>query len=481
MPRVVFLVVVLTLAACASAKKSFGKAREAESAGRWEEATDLYIDALRRDPEYPGAREGVRVAGGRAIEDTWKLAGQLEASGRIEDAAREYIRLDNLVARAAAVRVALSLPPEYATRRAQLFHRVIEERLAAADALAAQGRYEEAAAAYRGIEARFGPEPEQATRARAGLYEALLAAANQAFDAERFARAATLADEAEAVYGPNSAQGRAAAELNTRIRAARYGALLATTDQRIAEGRYQAAYAVVGEALAIYGPDAAESADARALRDRVIAEGTRRVALIPVGRLDRARDVPAGLLDDINDALEDAWAEPPLFVAAVDPHLVRGELRRLGFDRMVLADRQAQATGQLVGAHFAVVANVRGCRYDPGERPQVQTVQTQAGTTAQILVYQHRALVVTCEFRIVDVADGRLVAEGTVTADAERRSRHAVYDGDTRGLLLTQEQHRLLDPRQLADVDREIEHEVAAGVAKGLAGAIFEQVLQRLP
>jgi tetratricopeptide (TPR) repeat protein len=481
MPRPLLFLLLLCLAGCASAKKSFSKAQEAESAGRWEEATDLYIDALRRDPEYPGAREGVRVAGGHAIEDTWKLAQQLESSGRIEDAAREYFRADALVARAAAVRVALELPPGYPSRRAQLFERVVEERLAAAEALAAQGRHEDAAAAYRRVEDRLGPKPEQVTRARSGLYAALMAAANQAFDAERFDSASTFADQAEAVYGPDSTQGRAAGELLVRIRRARYGALLTAAGQRMVEDRFQDAYAIVGEALAIYGPDAAESEEARALRDRVVAEGTQDVALVPVGRLDRVTDVPAGLLDDINDALEDSWAEPPLFVAAVDSRVVRGELRRLGFDRLVLADRQAQAIGQMVGAEFAVVSNLRACRFDAGEKPQVQAVKTQAGTTAEVLVYQRRSLVITCAFRIVRISDGSVVTEGTVTADAERRTRHAVYEGDMRALLLTQEQHRWFDARRLTEVDREIEREAAAGLAEGLAGAVFEQVLQRLP
>ena len=35
----------------------------------------------------------------------------------------------------------------------------------------------------------------------------------------------------------------------------------------------------------------------------------------------------------------------------------------------------------------------------------------------------------------------RVVAEGTVKSDAVRNARHAVYDGDMRALLLTQEEH----------------------------------------
>jgi len=481
MARSILLFLLVAAAACASAKKSFEKAREAEAAGRWEEAADLYIDALRRDAEYPGAREGLEIAGGRAIGNALELAGRHEGSGRLEDAAREYARVDALVARAASVRVALPLPDGYAEVRTRIHRALVEERLARADELAAQGRHESAAAAYRAATQGLDADPEQASRARKGRYESLMPAAKQAFDTERWDHAGALADEAASIYGAGTEQARAADALLLAIDERRFLALLDRAEEMRSEGRFQEAYAVVNEALLVYGEDAEMSADARALRDRIVAEGTQLVAVLPAWRTDRVRNLPAGLLDDVNDALEEQWAEPPLFVAAVDARLVRGEMRRLGFDRLALSARQAQTVGQMVSADFAVVANVRRARFDGRETPRVQVVKTRDGNTAEILVYDRRFFEATCEFTIVRVADGRVIADGTVTADAERRLRHAAYDGDTGALLLTQEQHRWLDPRRTAEADREILREAAAGLAEGLASAAIEKITDHLP
>jgi len=476
------LVPVLLAVACASAEKSFEKAQKAESEGRWGAAADLYIDALKRDAEYPGARDGLRIAGNRAVADSMKLAQQLEASRRYEPAANEYVRTDDLVARASAVRVALTLPADHAARRRSTFDQVIDPALTEADRLAAQGRHEEAAAAYRRATARYQPSAQQRERASTGRFTSLMAAAKQELDAGRLDQAQSFADDALGVYGSESSRSRTALELQTSIRSARYTALLATARERMAAGRFQESFAIVGEALAVYGADAEPSAEARELREQVIVAGTVQVAIAPVWRHERlARAVPAGLLDEINDGLDEYLVKPPLFVEPVDPRVVRGELRRLGLDRTVLSERQASAIGQMVAAEFAVVANLRECVLDRGEKPKVHPVKTKDGPDAEILVYRRRTLAVRCVFRIVRVADGQLLGDGTISADVERKMRHAAYDGDRRALLLTQQEHRWFDRRRLADVDRELQREASRALADGLAAAVFEEVTRQLP
>jgi hypothetical protein len=309
-----------------------------------------------------------------------------------------------------------------------------------------------------------------------------MAAAKQELDAGRLDQAQSFADDALAVYGAESPRSRAALELQTSIRSARYTALLVAARERMAAGRFQESFAIVGEALAVYGADAEPSAEARALREQVIVAGTVQVAVAPVWRRERlARAVPAGLLDEINDGVDEYWLKPPLFVEPVDPRVVRGELRRLGLDRTVLSERQASAIGQMVAAEFAVVANLRECALDRGEKPQVHPVKTKDGPDAEILVYQRRTLTVRCGFRIVRVADGQLLGDGTISADVERKVRHAAYDGDRRALLLTQQEHRWFDRRRMADVDRELQREASAALADGLAAAVFEEVTRHLP
>ncbi len=66
--RIIIIALLLAgLAGCASAKKSYSEGFESESEGRWAQATEQYIDALRRDPEFPEARQRVYEAGNKAV------------------------------------------------------------------------------------------------------------------------------------------------------------------------------------------------------------------------------------------------------------------------------------------------------------------------------------------------------------------------------------------------------------------------------
>ena len=171
------------------------------------------------------------------------------------------------------------------------------------------------------------------------------------------------------------------------------------------------------------------------MRDRVIAEGTVRIAALPVWRTERAaRQLPTGFLDEVNDLLEDgALAKPPLFVAALDAKEVRDTLRALGIERRVISPAQAVAIGNHIDADYVVLTYVRRsvAGAGPGEPVQVN-VATKDGKGAVINVFSRRTLVVGCEFRIVRVLDGEVVADKTARAEAERKMRYAVQQGDAR-------------------------------------------------
>jgi len=477
------LLLVALVAGCASAEKRYEQAQQAEAEGRWAAAADLYIDALRRDPEYPGAREGLRASGRKAVAGNLRRANELQAAGQHEQAVEEFKRADSLIGRASSARVVLDVPSDYAEQRRSAYDRAIEQALGNADALVAASRFEEAASAYHSVETRYDPSPKQRSRARDGRYGALVKAAQQALDSQELRLAESLADQALTVYGEHASESGSARELRTRIVDARYRTLLASAEERAKAGRYQEAYALVNDALDVHGPEAVASADARALRAKVIAEGTVRIAALPVWRTERAaRQLPTGFLDEVNDLLEDgALAKPPLFVAALDAKEVRDTLRALGIERRVLSPAQAVAIGNHIDSDYVVLTYVRRSVVGagPGEPVQVN-VATRDGKGAVINVFSRRTLVVGCEFRIVRVLDGEVVADKTARAEAERKMRYAVQQGDARDLLLTEEQHRLLDRRRLAEADRSLEKDTAAALAEALGAAVYEEMLKQL-
>jgi len=482
MPRRALLL-LLVLAACTTPKKRFEQGQEAEAEGRWAEAAAKYIDALRRDPGYPGAREKALETGNRALEDYARVAAGLEEAGRWQQAADEYRRADALMESAASVRVVLQPPPGYRESRRGAFDQAFELAMGAADASLSQGRWHDAAQAYAAAAGSYEPSAQQRDRAQEGRFRALLAGANAEMEAGRFGRADQLAGEAAAIFGPEAPRSRPAVQLQAQIRSRHYLELVAAARQGMNEGRFQHAFMLVDEALAVYGPDAQESAEARDLRVRIIELGTVHLAVTPVWRDERIGPrVPAALLTDLNDILDDEhWNEPPLFVAVPDPGAVRKQLRQLEFDHEVLSVQRASAVARTLGAEFAAVLFLSACDYDRGERPEPREVATRAGPPGQVKLYRTRSLRAACTFRLVDARSGQLVVEGTVEASAERRLDHATCDGNLGDLLLTQEQHAWFDVARIRAADREIEREVAAGLASGVANAVYDELVKHLP
>ncbi len=482
--RTVFALVLFSLlAACASAEKSFNEASEAEAQGRWETAAQWYIDALRRDSEYPGARAKAQETGNRAIERYLDVIGGLESAGRFERALQEYQKIDRLVDQAASVSVVLATPADYIARRRGTMDKAIEEAFAAADRLATDRRWRDAAAAYRRAESRYDLSPKQRDRARAGRFGALMGAAKTAVDAGRYEDADAVLAEALAVYAAGAAEAKPAVELRESIRNLRYQDMLAAARDEMRVGSYQKAYSIVLSALEVFGPEAEASKEALLLHDEVIEAGTVHVAVYPVWRRERlANRVPAGLLSDVNDILADEhWAETPLFVAMVDSAALRRELRRLEFDREVLSLQRASTVAQSLEGDFAVVLSVVRCEFGAGGGGELRSVARANSEPAEVHFYRTRVLNVRCRFSIIDARSASVLVEGDVDAYATRKAPHAVYHGDEGTLLMTKEQHRWFDRRRLRDADRELERTAAKDLAAGIAQAVYDGILKNLP
>ena len=143
---------------------------------------------------------------------------------------------------------------------------------------------------------------------------------------------------------------------------------------------------------------------------------------------------------------------------------------------------QAVAVGNHLDADYVVLTYVRKTVVGAGAgKPQVVTVATADGQGAELNVFSRRTLAVRCDFMIVRALDGEVVAEKTAEAEAEREMRYAVQVGDAKDLLLSKEQHRLLDRRRLAQADRSLEKDTAAALAKALGDAYYAELTRRLP
>ena len=485
MRAAVFLPALFALAVgCTSPEKRYEQASSDEVQGRWASAAEKYIDVLRRDREYPGAHRKATETGNRAVAGYVKVAGSLESAGRHERALDEYRRTDRLLESAAVVGVVLETPPDYARRRGESFHRAAEQALAGADGVAADGRWHDAADAYRAVEARYELSAAQRERAREGRYRELLAGARAQLKRGRYDSAHRLADEAMSVYGAHTPQAKEARGIQLRVRERRYRHGVRAARESADAGRYQEAYRRVERALAVFGPDAKASATARDLQARIVREGTVHVVFAPVWKGDRVvHQVPTELLGEINDVLEsDYLGEPPMFVGIVEPLAVRRAIRQLEFDREVLSPHRARTLGQGLRARYVVVVFVAACDYDRQEQPAHHVVATRNGHRLEIKHYRKRSIAVRCEFRLVDAHDGNVVAEGRVAAVGERDHTHGVvYQGDADDLLLTREEHSWFDEHRLREVDREIEREIAQALARGVAEAVLNEVTQRLP
>ena len=483
MRRFVLIVVVMLGAACASAEKRVEQGQEAEQEGRWAEATQRYLDALRKDPEYPGAREKATKAGNRAVADYLKTAQGLEAGGQYDRAVAEYRRVDALRTNCSALRVVLTVPHDYDQRRRATFLSAFDATADAAQAALETGNWGAALDLYRRADSQFEPDAARIQRSRDGRLAALIVGARAELEAGHEEQAQQLASNALAIYGADSPRSKEARELKMLIVEARYLRCLDATREAMARGSYQQAYGLVASAIEVYGEESPDSEEARQLRAEILEKGTVHVAVACVWRSDEVgSQAPPELMDRINQSLSDNhWVTPPLFVSVTDPDSVHSEIQRLDYHRDVLSNVRAAALGQQLGVDLVAVPYLVQCRFWAHGKPQVRTVPTTAGTQATIQLHRERRLTIRCAYELISVATKESVARGHV--DSEVRSPHdwASYDGDPRKLRLTPDEHAWFDAEALAETDADLFNSIATDIAPALAASIYEAITKRLP
>ncbi len=288
------LFLLVALAGCASAKKSYSKANDAETEGRWAEAAEQYLDALRRDPEFPEARERAQHAGGRAIEGWLITASSLDEAGRYEMALRQFEKVDRLANDAASVGVVLHLPPDYVAFKMASTDRAILAAFDSADEYARSGQFDASFTGYRQLETRYALSDEHARRLRRSKLDVLLADAESALTEGRYGHARTRSDIAMDIFGPDAEESRPVHDLIVRVDAARYHDLIDDANLALDEGRFREAYQMTTRALEVYGTAATASIEAEELLERVLDEGTVHVVAMPVWRADGVAELVVG-------------------------------------------------------------------------------------------------------------------------------------------------------------------------------------------
>lgn len=480
---IIAALMLVMLAGCASAKKSFKEGSAAEAEGRWAQATDQYIDALHRDPEFPGARERVRETGNLTIEGYLSVARGLYDRGRYDPALKEYAKIDRLMDRAAAVGVILDLSAEYNTRKNATLTRAIDDALLRAERIAADGRWRQSIDAYRDLKNRYRLSSNQLAQVRREQLDLFITGTKEELRDERYDRAETVAFDAMKIFGANAPESRPVHDLLDTIHDRQYQGRLASARDLMNEERYQSAYGQVQRALDVYGPEAPESRKARELHDRIIDLGTVQVAVMPIWwSHEIAVHIPDDLLDDLEHALELMLSsEPPLFISFVDPGDVRHAIYQMDYDRNIISPQRALTIADRLESDFVTLFTIDHFEYILSGRPETREVALRHGESTLIEVYPRRELHMKCSFALVSAAEGRVIHRQRLELSCGRKHRHAVYDGNLDNLLLTQKQHRWFDERVLHEIDHEIEQEIADTLARDLSELVYESILNYLP
>lgn len=420
--------IFLLVAACVTAKSRFEDAQRFEAEGRWMDAANAYLDALERDRDFPGARDGASRTGQKAVPWAMKAADNLAASGNPAAAAERFRSIALLHARADRFGVIIRLPADYAERRDAAFAAAVDSILA--QAKAGQGDWEHRIA---------------------------------------------MLDRANA-YNPNAAQ-------QAEIVKTRYDLLMQWGDAEYAAGHFHTAHGIAGRAAAVYPEGDARAASALALMEKALRDGTVHLAVPPLWfGPDAAGRVTRGFLPSFNGTLQDEYlGSPPPFIAAVDPAAVRREMRELEIDRELLSPNRAATVGKLVKADYAVAGHIAVFEYADTGRETVHEVPTRDGKRARYtLIEGKRVLTITLRFSVVHVEGRQVVADGEVTVSAERPSTRAYFDGDPRRLILAQGEHVYFDRRGQRDADREMERGLTRDLCERYVAAVYERVLGAL-
>ena len=446
--RTLLGLILLLALGCASATKRLEQGAELEQQGRYAEAAARYIQALRKDPGMPEARQRLAYVGAQAIAQYSADAARFRTLGSFQQAADLYRASDALVQEAASVGVPLALPPGYAELRRTSFDETIAQLLHEGRSAEARAAWAEALQDYEQV-AVYEPKPRQEKDARDGRL-----------------RASVLWGEADLAAG----HYRAAFEH------AEAALVLCTGGAGLRDPR---GGDTSGRAEPTWGQRA------QSVRDEALELGTVHAAMTPMRTGSScARQLPEGFLEALNDELEaEHWTHPPLFVAVLDPLVVRRELRRQGNAHTAPSLRDAMRLGRDLGADFVVSLEIDAfAATDADVVAERRTARTRAGADTTYTVLQGtRNMLMTATLAFVDVEHGREGQRRSVDLTESGRFTRARYDGDTRQLRIPESDRRLFDLHHEHEQDQEIQDRLIEKAALQLAGQVYNDLVQSVP
>ena len=417
----------LALTACVTAEKRVDQGIRLEQSGRPAEAARRYADALRRDPSMTTARERLQQTGDQAVAELIGAAGTLP----LDEAADQFVEVDDLVRVADAVGVTLRVPEDYDALRRAAFDRALDVTLVEARDAAARGDYSTAASRLT----RAGDRWEATDLQRAALDRA------------------------------------------------RFETYVAWAGTALRSEEYRSAYQRAQQAIDALGPGSNEAPRAMDIQAEALRRGTIRVAVMPVAPLSELRGrLPGELLAELEDDLMlNRWRNERLFIAIADPQEVARAARRLGYVRQVPTRNDARAVAGAVRADLAVILLIDSLEVGETDVQQNRVAaRTQAGADTAYTVRSGRHRVrVRLSYTLVDASGYQQAERGSVWADAAVRFRRATYAGNPTQLVLDREARELFSaagPRLSDDQVRSLAADLGSAVERELLSDLDRRI-----
>jgi hypothetical protein len=265
------------------------------------------------------------------------------------------------------------------------------------------------------------------------------------------------------------------------------GALLRWGQVDLDAGRYLAVLSRVDEVMARLAGDGnqdrPEAGRALELRDEAVSRGTRFVAPTPIARGERDEErAPRDFVDELNDALEEAWTRPPVLVATTDPAEVRRALRRGDWNREGFSVREAARFGRELDVDFVVIGRVaRFTAEQTDVRRTLRSARTVQGRdTVYAQVTGRMRIDVEVEMELVETRSRQAVDRFTLRDNGSGRFEWGEYDGDVRDLRLSREERRLFDEERIRDQEWAVEEPVIGRLSERIARGVYEDIRGRL-
>ncbi len=422
---------LIVAAGCVSTEKRYKKGQELEGQGRLEEAAQRYIAVLAKEPGREDARERLADVGATVVDEYLARARALDAEGSFESAFEAIGRVDGLRDRTAQVGVVLPVPDGYADFRRDVMGAAIVSLYRQGADLESAGKWAEASRTYEKL--RTYPLAPEETR---------------------------------------------------RVDDSRARVFLRWAGQDMSLGYFRAAYGHAQTAMDICGPDSETGAEGLAIQKAALDAGTKTVAVLPFwadpgAGAETPRGIGASLYDTL---LYEHLAAPVPFVGPIDRGAIHREMSRLRVRSGAILDRTAATVGLALGADFVVVGRIGSYLQEDGPAEEIARKAPLRKDRSRSAAYTEKRYTVklTGEFvyRVLEPATRRVVDEERVVAHASAHFRRATFDGDYTTLDLSREERALFDREGWLRAEEELRADLVDRLAGKIAPGLFDRVLR---